>query len=413
MKIFILICILLNVFSFDVLADDASLQALKSSIERLNQSLTALQTLVAKQSDEIEKLKKENISLRQAPSQSVAQDLPPKIGRTFAPEIGLIADIVGSASENDSSDEEGNDRFSAREVELILGHDVDPYSRLDTTFSFSDFEEASIEEVYASYWDLPLESKLRLGKFRQKIGKASSIHRDSLETVDEPLVVSNFFSPEGFKNAGIDISFFTPLSLDSFTQQLTFGVLEGGTGEEGGVLGETRRIPAFYGHLGNFYEVSDSANLELGATWLNGSQDEDAGREVTTVGIDATVDIFITPRNKFKIQSEVFLVDNEKTFDEEVKSQSNPWGYYVLADYRLSQRWGIGARYDWLKPLEVGIEDESSSQSALSGYLTFFQSEFARLRTQYQYQDLPDGTHDNRIFLQGTFAIGTHKHQLQ
>jgi hypothetical protein len=46
-------------------------------------------------------------------------------------------------------------------------------------------------------------------------------------------------------------------------------------------------------------------------------------------------------------------------------------------------------------------------------FVTFFQSEFARWRFQYQYANLADGGHDNRFFLQGTFAIGVHKHSLQ
>jgi hypothetical protein len=45
--------------------------------------------------------------------------------------------------------------------------------------------------------------------------------------------------------------------------------------------------------------------------------------------------------------------------------------------------------------------------------ITFYQSEFARWRLQYQRADLADGTDDNRFFLQGTFAIGVHKHMIQ
>jgi hypothetical protein len=54
----------------------------------------------------------------------------------FNPEIGVIADLVATASES-SVDEEGNDRIAAREIEVVFGHPVDPYSRLDVTDGLS------------------------------------------------------------------------------------------------------------------------------------------------------------------------------------------------------------------------------------------------------------------------------------
>jgi hypothetical protein len=47
----------------------------------------------------------------------------------------------------------------------------------------------------------------------------------------------------------------------------------------------------------------------------------------------------------------------------------------------------------------------------LSPYLTFWQSEFVRLRGQYSYRN--DNLHgnDQRFELQLTFAAGPHKHE--
>ena len=105
--------------------------------------------------------------------------------------------------------------------------------------------------------------------------------------------------------------------------------------------------------------------------------------------------------------------DGEEEAEEPLWYDANSKGFYFLADYRLAQRWAIGSRYDWVEPIEVFDHYTRSEDQALSGYLTFFQSEFARWRFQYQRACLADGENDNRFFLQGTFAIGTHKHQLQ
>lgn len=344
----------------------------------------------------------------------------------FNPEIGVLADMVAQSSEA-STDGEGNDKISVRELELIFGHPIDPYSRLDVTATFSDFEEASLEEAYITHWGLPAEVKGRLGRFKPKIGKAVPIHRDSLDTVDEPLVVANYFGTEGMSRSGADFSTFLPVPWDVLTHELTAGILEGGVGEGGTLLGTARRRPSAYAHLKNFWDISDTTNAELGATYYAGSSDEDASWEVNMLGLDATLIHYVTPNNKLKWQSELFLQDRKeaKTFviddtagDPSIVSTSflaeNPWGLYSLLDYRVSPRVGIGGRFDYVEP--VGLDPTvrvRSGDTAWSGYLTFYQSEFARWRMQYRHTDFASGGDDNAVFLQGTVAIGVHKHQLQ
>ena len=46
-----------------------------------------------------------------------------------------------------------------------------------------------------------------------------------------------------------------------------------------------------------------------------------------------------------------------------------------------------------------------------SPYLTFWQSEFVRLRAQYDYLDNNIAGIDRRMILQVTFAAGPHKHE--
>lgn len=339
--------------------------------------------------------------------------LPPRT--QFLPDIGVITDIVASST-GSSEDEEGNDRLSVREIEVVFGHDIDPYARLDTVLTFSDFEDPDIEEAKITYSGLPYDTVARIGRMRQKVGKATAQHRDSLETVDEPLVVQRYFGIEGLFRTGLEGSIFTPLSGDSFTQELTLGVMEGGVGEDGELFGETRRRPSGYGHLAHFLDISDDSSFELGGTYLLGSQDDDSSAEVQAFGIDATFIHHVTPRNKLKLQSEIYLQSRDETSGndglEEIYAES-PYGLYALADYRFADRWGVGARYDYVEPT---LLEEASAQSADKAYnamITFYQSEFARWRLQYQRADLADGTDDNRFFLQGTFAIGVHKHMIQ
>lgn len=391
---------------------------LQSEINDLKSSLSSLSSLLKTQQGRIERLEAENASLKRVEGGTPVSTAPaPRNKSQYLPDVGLVVDAVASSTEQ-KSDEEGNDRLSVREVELIVGHDVDPYSRLDAVLTFSDFESPDIEEAVISYWDLPWDTKARIGRMRPKIGKASAIHRDSLETVDEPLVVQRYLGVEGLFRTGVELTGFSPLSEENFAQELSFGVMQGGSGEGGLLFGETGRRPTFYSHVKNYYDLTDVSSIELGGTYLLGSSDEDSKNEVNAFGVDLTYQHFVTPRNKLKLQAESYFQRRADSFavseeGERTDFRGSPWGMYALADYRFTERWGGGVRYDWVQPVDAAIDAGRDADEAYTAYLTFFQSEFARWRVQYQLAHPQEGGEDNRFFLQGTFSIGKHSHQLQ
>jgi hypothetical protein len=395
----------------------ADVSSLRDLVQQLSAQVQELTTTVRAQQQRLAQLEGPRATPVAASRSGSSANLS-----AFNPEIGVLTDIVGQVSES-GAEGEGNDKISAREVELVFGHPIDPYSRLDITATFSDFEEASLEEAYITHWGLPGELKARLGRLRPKVGKASPLHRDSLDTVDEPLVVSSYLGAEGLSRTAAELSGFLPVPWTAVTHELTAGVMEGGVGEGGSLFGETRRRPSFYAHLKNFWDVSDATNVELGGTYLLGSKDADASNEVNALGLDATLVHYVTPTNKLKWQNELYLQDRDESFlletddlGAEVRTElnNNPWGWYSLLDYRLGPRLGIGGRFDYVEPIDLDPRvSPRDADTAWAGYLTFYQSEFARWRLQYKHTNFATGGDDNTVFLQGTFAIGVHKHQLQ
>lgn len=395
-------------------ATNEELTLLRRSVEQLTTAVKQLTATVQSQQARISQLEGQQVAAR--PS------LPPVSSRNnlsaLNPEIGVLADVVGQASES-GADSEGNDKISAREVELVFGHPIDPYSRLDATIAFSDFEAANLEEAYITHWGLGEKAHLRIGRLRPKVGKASFLHRDSLDTVDEPLVVSQYLGAEGLSRSGIDVTGFLPVPWTAVTHEVTAGVLEGGVGEGGTLLGTTRRRPTFYTHLKNFWDITDTTNAELGTTYLTGSKDADASYEVHALGLDAALVHYVTPTNKLKWQNEAYLQNRDEsvTFAGNGSSTSvsnTPWGWYSLLDYRLSPRFGVGGRFDYVEPIDLDATLAArDADTAWSGYFTFYQSEFARWRLQARHTNFAAGGDDNTVFVQGTVAIGVHKHQLQ
>jgi hypothetical protein len=421
MRIFAVIAFSATLFAARAAAApmNSDLSDLRAQVNELKNTVQKLSALVEAQQQKIDQLTAPVPAATAAPAVPAAASLPASSGGVlrgltpYIPDIGVVADVVGSSTQTHKN-EDGNDTISLRELELVFGHDIDPYSRFDATISFSDHDSPEVEEAYASFWSLPGDLKGRVGRFRPRIGRAAASHRDILETVDEPLVVQRYFGAEGYWRSGAELSGFTPLSTDTIAQQFAVGVLQGSGAE---MFGPDDHIPTFYAHLGNSADFGDSASADLGLSWLTGSSDSDGGYEVNTFGLDSTLSYFVTPIQKLKFQSEWYLQNrSENTFERDsnvrVPGRSNPWGMYALFDYRLSELWATGVRFDYVEPIEE-LQSSRNADTAAAVYLTFFQSEFARWRFQYEHAWLAEGNDDNRFYLQGTFAIGTHKHQLQ
>ena len=96
---------------------------------------------------------------------------------------------------------------------------------------------------------------------------------------------------------------------------------------------------------------------------------------------------------------------------------------YAYLSAKLSRRWTIGLRYDdtelpWDRfELYDGMEfREGLGERAISPFITFWQSEYVRMRLQYQnvsrdFAFYRGDTSDERLTWQVTFAAGPHKHE--
>ena len=401
-------------------AHASEVDALRGQMQDLTRAVQDLRLTVENQQCEIAFLKGQTpppfTTTGQPSSASGTRNLQ---GR-WNPDIGIVADIVAKL-DSPKADSEGSDRLSAREVELIFGSSVDPYSRFDATISFSDFEEAGLEEATLTRFELPLDMKARVGRFKPVFGKALPVHRDSLETVDEPLMIQRYFGPEGYNRSGADLHKVLDLPWPS-VHAVSVGVLEGSVGEPeaGRIFGNSRRHPTLYSHLKNYWDLTDLTNFELGLSHMMGSKDADAHWEVHLLAADATLLHRLNADQSLKLQGELFHMNREETFtfNEDLTRDTadldgSLWASYVLTDFRFNPQWATGFRFDHVELIDNARTSPDHADLGYTGYLTFYQSEFARWRIQYSHIDLANAEDDNQLMLQGTFAIGEHKHKIQ
>ncbi len=332
------------------------------------------------------------------------------------PNISTIGDFLVDLSP-DRSTLEGGDRFQMREVELGVQGAVDPYFRYDVFVGLHP-DEIEVEEAYATTLALPAHLQARLGKFHLPFGKVNLVHRPELNTIDYPLYLQEYFGEEGLSSTGAWLSVIgAPLGFyQELTAVVTNGVGfagheeeaaaaeapdpglsqdEGGTGKS---LGDDLADRLFVGHLKNSLDLTEAANLEIGASAATTRDDE--GR-TTLYGLDAIYRWKPPRMSKYKsaiLQAEVAWRDGP--------AGGTRAGAFAFAQWQTSRRTYVGARWDWVEPPEEeGIPEIHAGQAILR----YFPTEFSQLRVVYERQAPKGGDALDRLLFQATFALGPHR----
>ncbi len=396
-----------------------SILSLQETVQDLNSTVKNQNEVINQQTIRIESLEKGKEGVGQGSAATSMLSGAPKLAGLagFNPEIGMIGGIQGNLTQK-NADEEGNNTIALKELELSVAQVVDPFSRLDAIIAFNDAIEAqnvAVEEAYYTRWGLPLGFTGQIGKFRSKIGKQNLLHAHQLDTVDYAIVIRDFFGEEGLASSGARLQNMIPNPWD-IPVEVTGEILRGNNGRS--FSGISRR-PIFNTHLKTYFDVTEDSNVELGWTTLFGDENPPIngvrppeGQDrygVKVFGADATFNWFLPEGKKVKLQNEVYFQNRTN----QVHVNDNPWGFYSLLDYRFSQKFSAGVRFDYLQPLDV--VDGHHETLGISPYLAFWQSEFADFRLQYTRLEpaAGDAKEDNALFLKANVLIGAHKHPVQ
>ena len=338
---------------------------------------------------------------------------------TLNPDISLIADFLVDLSPDEATLEDG-ERYQVREVELGVQGAVDPYFRYDAFLGLHG-DGIEIEEAYATTLALPASLQARLGKFLVPFGKVNLTHRAELQMFDYPLVHRAFFGEEGFSSTGLWGSWIgAPLG---FYQELSIVGAEGMEAHEHGEeehageahaaspaqeeeargesLGDDLGDRLWLAHLKNSLDLTPASNLELGASWATAIVEEEEARARTNVyGIDVTWRW--KPPQFAKYRSAILQA--EAIWRDEAGPAEMRSGGFAYAQWQLSRRWHVGARGDWVEPLE-----EEGTLRGGQLIVKWFPTEFSQLRLAYERQDPDEGDALDRLIFQTTFALGPHR----
>ena len=334
------------------------------------------------------------------------------------PEISVTGDIFGFTRSTDAN----ADNFIPREFELSFVSNLDPYSRAKIFVAHhspggeieafpeagapAEEGEVEIEEGYVEWVSLAGGLGVTLGKFRQRFGKLNRWHAHALPGQQLPLPYLAFLGEEGLAQAGASIHWLLPVHSGG-----TYEVWGEATRASNDALFGTSNGLSVLGHVNGFWEISSATYIELGLSGVSGARGIDnapvgasaAGDRL--FGADLTVDWRPPARGtRQQLTLHGAAIINRRTYTgaEDVSA----WGAFANAEYRFTTRWIAGARYEYTEN-----PDDPDEHAWLAGpMLTWWQSEYVRLRTEYQLYRGPSERFGQLVF-QATFAMGPHKHE--
>ncbi|HYU00903.1 MAG TPA: hypothetical protein VEK85_11020 [Gemmatimonadales bacterium] len=307
------------------------------------------------------------------------------------PEISVTGDVRASAQRPGIQ----RDNFDPREFEVGFQSALDPYSSTKIFVSLEN-GEVSVEEGYAYWTGLPGHIRFDIGKFRQQFGELNRWHLHALPETEYPPALRAYLGDDGLAGTGISLyRAFGGLGTHELTAQVTRSstdALFGGSGR-----------PTYLVHLLNFWQLTRSAYMQIGATGLYGTNPDSSLR--TRVG---GLDFRMTWRpparalyREWTLRAELYALRKE-----DAGTGSTHLGWYAGTTYKLGQRWIAGVRYDY-------VEDPVSTliTRQLTPSLTLWESEWVELRAQYAWAKPAGRAASQQLVLQAVWAIGPHKHE--
>jgi hypothetical protein len=331
--------------------------------------------------------------------------------------------------------------FNARNAEIALDGAVDPYfegfANIVLLLNNDNETEIELEEAFAQTTDLPWGLQVKSGQFFAAFGRINPTHPHTWDFADDPLVNGRFLGSDGLRGVGTQVSWTVPASWYS---QLMLG-MQNGQGNTGysfrnpgdnGLFFERETTNRALRGLQDFVwiprwensvDLSPTQVVLAGVSGAFGSNETGADSRTQIYGADLLYK-WKSPRAEggfpfVKWQTEAMYRRYQagRGVDQSfpVAETFHDWGMYSQVIWGFRKGWTTGIRGDVLQMQNSAYTDDPTrqSRSRISGDITWYPTEFSKLRLQYNHDFLdandflPAGQADS-IFLQFEFILGAH-----
>jgi len=331
--------------------------------------------------------------------------------------------------------------FNARNIELALDGAVDPYFEGFANIVFkldNDNEtEVEVEEAFMQTTSLPFNLQLKAGQFFAAFGRLNPTHPHTWDFADAPLVSGRILGPDGLRGVGAQISWTLPTSWYS---QLILAVQNGrgstgfsfrNPGDDGIFFGrrttdrEARGLQDFVWipRWENSVDLSPTQVVLAGVSGAFGSNETGADSRTQIYGADLLYKWKSShaeggfPFVKWQTEAMYRRFEAGRGIDQSfpVAETFHDWGIYSQVLWGFKKGWVAGVRGDYLHMTdsEFTDDDERQTRSRISANLTWYPTEFSKIRLQYNHDFLEEnfflaGRDVDSLFLQFEFILGSH-----
>lgn len=328
--------------------------------------------------------------------------------------------------------------FTVQNAEIAFDGAIDPYFRgfANIVYQLDKEGETTIEleETYLTTFSLPLNLQVKAGTFFTEFGRLNPTHPHTWNFADQPLVNGRFFGADGLRNPGARISWLAP--TDNYTE--LFFTVQNSQGETAesfrnndGLFGRaavgTRvrnmKDLLYVPRITTTFELTDTQTLLLGTSAAYGPNSTGTDKDTLIYGIDAFWK-WKSPYASYGFpfitwQTEVMGRRFEAGEDADANLSSevmHNWGAYSEVAWGFKKRWVAGLRGDYVDGLKGATDPSGVERLRISPNLTFYPSEFSKLRLQYNYDNFLGNNDDilgiddteQSVFLQFEFLMGSH-----
>jgi len=360
-----------------------------------------------------------------------------------------LMDAGGSTASDPSKQLELGDHdpqtrgFSLRNAEIALDGAVDPYFKgfANIVLSLDNNNETSVEleETYLQSVSLPANLQLKAGQFFSAFGRNNPQHPHQWAFVDAPIISTRAFGPDGLRNVGAQLSWLAPTPIYT---ELFLGVFNGqgntsysfrnqgadngtGTNTFMGRATTDRTLRGFQDllytpRIASSFEITDTQTLVGGLSGAFGPNDTGPHSRTEIYGADVywkwkpanAQEGFPFVSWQTEGMYRRFGAGSDPTASTPLPSENiKDWGAYSQVLWGFEPRWVAGIRGDYA----TGNSADGDSQDPFRGeryrispMLTFFPSEFSKIRIQYNYDQGELFGTEHSIWLQMEFLLGAH-----
>jgi hypothetical protein len=331
--------------------------------------------------------------------------------------------------------------FSLRNAEIALDGAVDPYLKGFANIVFKlekdQSTEVELEETYLQSTSLPANLQLKAGQFFANFGRQNSQHPHQWAFVDAPVILARTFGPDGLRNIGAQLSWLLPTS---FYTEAFLGVFNGQGGTafsfqnsgDPDVLGVNRfhgrttfnrelRGPGdllYVPRIASSFDLTEEQTLVVGASAAFGPNDTGPHTRTQIYGVDAYWKWKpVTAQHGFPFvswQTEALyqIYDAGEDLGAGLPAETlRDWGFYSQVLWGFKPRWVGGVRGEYVSGNDGAFDSQDAfrnERTRIAPNLTFYPSEFSKVRLQYNYDHGAIFGDEHSIWLQFEFLLGAH-----